>query len=84
MIIASPLFLWGSKEGQAAYAAIADELRCQPHTRLACIIFAAKHVEHSGFLKHLPTVLVNPNAAIRSDDGVQRLAAALYQFPEWM
>lgn len=84
VIIGSPLFLWGGREVEAANAALVEKLTRQPHTRLSGIIFVAKHMEHSGFVKHVPSVVINPNAKIRCDEAIGTMAQALFTYPNWM
>ena len=84
VIIGSPLFLWGTREAEAANAALVEKLARQPHTRISGIIFAAKHVEHSGFMKHVPGVVINPKAKIRCDEAIGMMAQALFAYRDWM
>lgn len=84
VIIGSPLFLWGSREVEAANAALVEKLTRQPHTRVSGIIFAAKHMEHSGFVKHVPSIVINPKAKIRCDETIGIMAQALFAYPDWM
>ncbi|MCL4458797.1 MAG: hypothetical protein M1136_04305 [Chloroflexi bacterium] len=70
VIIGSPLFLWGTRECEAANQALVNALTKQPHTRISGIIFHAKHVENSSFLKHVPAVVINPKATARCDEAL--------------
>lgn len=84
VIIASPLFLWGPNESEAAVSQLGQIISRQPHTRISGLVFHAKHVEHSGFLKHVPSVLLNPRASKRCDEALSKLAGALFTFPDWL
>lgn len=84
VIIASPLFLWGGMEVQAASTTLTQELTKQPHTRVCGIIFAAKHVESSGFIRHVPNAVNNPRAQIHCDEALGKMAQALFAYPDWM
>ncbi|MEW6070725.1 MAG: hypothetical protein AB1485_08925, partial [Candidatus Thermoplasmatota archaeon] len=79
-----PLFLGGRKEVSASHEALAKEFRQCVHTRICGIIFAAKHLEGSGFLKHVPHVVINPRAKNRGDDGIFIMAKALFDYPDWI
>ena len=84
VIIASPLFLWGGMEVQTASTTLTQELTKQPHTRVCGIIFAAKHVENSGFIRHVPEAVNNPRAQIHCDEALCKMAQALFAYPDWM
>lgn len=84
VIIGSPMFLWGPEEVDASIAVLTKKLTQQAHTRVCGFIFAAKHVENSGFLKHLPSVIINPRAKTRCDKAICRMAKALFTYPDWM
>lgn len=84
VIVASPLFLWGGLEVQTASTTLTQELRIQPHTRVSGIIFTAKHMESSGFVRHVPEAIMNPRAQIRCDEALGKMAQALFTYPDWM
>jgi hypothetical protein len=84
VIIGSPMFLWGPEEVKTSYDTIVEELRRHPHRRVCGFIFAAKHIENSGFLKHVPRVVINPRAKFRCDEIISRMADALFKYPDWI
>jgi hypothetical protein len=84
VIIASPLFLWGGLEVQAASTTLNQELTKQPHTRVCGIIFVAKHVESSRFVRHIPEAVINPRAKIQREEALGQMAQALFAYPDWM
>jgi len=84
VIIGSPLFLWGFQEVNSAHSALVEELKRQPHTRISGVIFTAKHIENSGFIKHVPSIIINLKAKIRCDKVISKMAQALFTYPDWM
>ncbi|MCL4436652.1 MAG: hypothetical protein M1387_08070 [Thaumarchaeota archaeon] len=83
VVIGSPLFLWGQDEVKSGYERIDEELRIGKHSRLSGIILCAKHIENSGFIKHVPSVIINANAKVDNHEIIEKMANALFRFPEW-
>jgi hypothetical protein len=83
VIIGSPLFLWGPDQVEAALNEVQAELGGGAHKRVSGIILCAKHVENSGFIKHLPQVVINSNAFIDNAEKIGKMAEALFKFPDW-
>lgn len=84
VIIGSPLFLWGPDEVKYAYDAVQKKMGRGSHTRISGIILCAKHVENSGFIKHVPSILINSNARIDNREKLEKMAQALFRFPDWL
>ena len=84
VIIGSPLFLWGPDEVRYAYDEVHKKLVGGSHTRISGIILCAKHVENSGFIKHVPSIVINSNAKIDNVEKIEMMAQALFKFPDWL
>jgi hypothetical protein len=83
VIIGSPLFLWGPDQVEAALNEVQAELGGGAHRRVSGIILCAKHVENSGFIKHLPQVVINSNASVDNVEKIGKMAEALFRSPDW-
>lgn len=83
VIIGSPLFLWGPDELNAAINAISRELKLSTHSRVSGIILCAKHIERSGIIRHIPSIIFNPRAEIKNEDKIKAMATALFTYPDW-
>jgi len=84
VIIGSPLFLWGPDEVRYAYDQVHKKLVSGSHTRISGIILCAKHVENSGFIKHVPSIIINSNAKIDNSERIGKMAQALFRYPDWL
>ncbi|MFQ6060278.1 MAG: hypothetical protein ACE5KV_03135 [Thermoplasmata archaeon] len=84
VIIGSPLFLWGPQDVTQGHTKINERFRSGLYTRVSGIILCAKHVENSGFMKHVPSVLINENAEIGNREGILKMAQAMFEFPDWL
>lgn len=84
VIIGSPLFLWGPNEVKYAHEEVYKKLAGGAYTRISGIILCAKHVENSGFIKHVPSIIINRNAKIKNAERIKMMAEALFRFPDWL
>ncbi len=82
VIIGGPLFLWGPDEVRYAYDEVHKKLAGASHTRISGIILCAKHVENSGFIKHVPSIIINSNAKMDNVERIKMMAQALFEFPD--
>ena len=84
VIIGSPLFLWGPDEVKYAYDEVQKKMGRGSHSRVSGIILCAKHVENSGFIKHVPSIIINSNAKINNRGRIEKMANVLFRFPDWL
>jgi hypothetical protein len=77
----NPPTLMDEEIGKSIMASMKDYFSQDIYTRISGIILVNKLVERSGFIKVRPTVLVNDYASRRCDNGLVKLATALWKHP---
>ena len=84
VVIVNPVWLLAPQVGDGMVERLKGLLNPDLHTRVSGIIFSNKRAERSGILKTVPTVVLNPYAKRKCDQDIERLAEALFKYPEWM
>lgn len=84
VVIVNPTWLLAPQVGEGMAERLKGLLNPDFHTRISGIILSNKRAERSGFLKPLPSVILNPFAKRKCDQDLERLAEALFKYPEWM
>jgi hypothetical protein len=84
VIIGSPLFLWEPDEVKYVYNEVQKKWKGGLHSRISGIILCAKHVENSGLIKHVPFTIINSNVKIDNRERIEKMAQALFRFPDWL
>jgi len=84
VIIVNPGWLLAPQVGEGMVERLKGLLNPNLHTRVSGIIFSNKRAERSGIIKTVPSVVINPYAKRRCDHDIERLAEALFKYPEWM
>ena len=84
VIIGSPLFLWEPGEVKYVHNEVQKKWKGGLHSRISGIILCAKHIENSGFIKHVPFTIINSNVEIDNRERIEKMAQALFRFPDWL
>ncbi len=84
VIIVNPTWLLAPQVGEGMAERLKGLFSPNLHTRVSGIIFANKRAERSGMIKSVPLPVANPYAKRRCDRDIERLANALFRYPEWM
>lgn len=84
VIIAHSIWLWGPEQIDTVNTSLVEELSRQPHTRVSGVVFHNKSVEHSGFIRHWPSAVINPLAKTNCQAEIEIMCRALWEYPDWL
>lgn len=84
VIIVNPVWLLAPQVGEGMIERLKGLLNANLHTRVSGIILSNKRAERSGIIKTVPSIAINPYAKRRCDHEIEKLAQALFKYPEWM
>lgn len=82
VIVVNPATLIDEEIGQIILESARGFLLPDVYNRISGIIISNKLIERSGFIKAQPIVLINDYASRRCDEEIERLAEALWKYPE--
>jgi len=84
VIIANPVWLLAPQIGEGMIERLRGLFNSSLHTRVSGIIFSNKRAEKSGIIKTIPSIVINPYARWPCDADIEKLASALFKYPEWI